>query len=492
MTHRLLGVPWSAVDLSGATCGFSNTATATLSDTEQPVDQRRTQLGNPLRSSVASGMLGGAVAAGVVTSWGSGVALQRSVAALSVASCVGEAALEEPPDAGSSPLQLALGSGIGQYARGAVVGNVVLCCCAVLVGCGVACLVYVRKKKATAATRQQQKALQRWTVRRAVAATGMPVGVFPVLGALLPPTAGSAVSLLWTGADVGLGVFGLAVCAGAVAAVCALVCVRGDAFGARPVRLRRRRRSRGTWLQRLSAALTGRTWRWADRRRGFVGTYGGVFEGSSGGRHWWAAVELAVAVGSGAVGGVLPSDTASCTAVASVLAVAAASLAVLLVALRPYDTLLDTAQGVAANAMTVVAVVVGLSSDSESAATGLVFAQAVQLLASLGLWLLLTITVEDVGSTSLLRRLVALLREGDDSSSNNSESSSSSSSDTDSSLSSPSSSPVPLPVTPRPQVLPVDKRQKNLERLIQLICTTQAVGNEVSNRSSTLEHHHSD
>ena len=44
-----------------------------------------------------------------------------------VVHCAGEETLDEPLDIASSPLQLAFGDTRGAFARGAIIGNLVLC-----------------------------------------------------------------------------------------------------------------------------------------------------------------------------------------------------------------------------------------------------------------------------------------------------------------------------------------------------------------------------
>ena len=168
-----------SIGLSGCNpchCGFTNTETQSLSVTEVPVDPDRASI-DTLTGTIV-GFVGAAVLAGVVTQWGSGVAVQRSMLVVALSRCSGDDVLDAPLDLGTSPLQLVLGTGSGRYARGAVVGNIVLCLAAVTVGCLV---VAVKWRQLRVASKTSGP-----TVAAAVAATSMPCRMFPLVAALLP------------------------------------------------------------------------------------------------------------------------------------------------------------------------------------------------------------------------------------------------------------------------------------------------------------------
>ena len=249
---KSLGAPFERVETQHVTCGFSETVTASLSATEKPIDVRRSALLTLLDAAPVAA--GAAVLAAVMVQWDSGVALQQSLAALSVAACRGDDVLEQPIGYSGSPLQLVLGTGSGRYARGAVVGNIVLCLAAVTVGCLV--VASSGGSYGWLARRLVPLSLLQWRRRRCR------VGCSRWLRRCCPRRRCEHCAAVGWGGNVVLGVCGLLGCAVVAAWLCRLLCVRAADFRARPVRVRRRRPN--GLLAQAATALTGRDWQWRD------------------------------------------------------------------------------------------------------------------------------------------------------------------------------------------------------------------------------------
>ena len=300
-----------------------------------------------------------------------------------MAACGGDDVLEEPLDIGTSPLQLSLGGGdIGRYHRGAVVGNWCLCAGVLLVGCLLAVPEFLRRSR-DGASRGAHTSSRAW---KSAAETGMPAALaMPVFGLLLPSTTTASVSLLWSAqpGDVALAVASLMLVAALTAWLARLLCMRAASFRARASRVRRGH-ERGA-AAAVARALVGRRWGWRDVKgaRGFCGVYGALFDAMRASVHWWPAVELVVGVVTAAVSGLLVTEQAACDSLTGVLGATGMLLVLLTLWLQTYDALLDLSQSVLANGLTVVAAIVALSTDSETAADGVLWTQTILSLASL-------------------------------------------------------------------------------------------------------------
>lgn len=413
VSSRTLGAPRSAVDYRDSVCGPSQTVSVTVSPSEDMVHAQVAQVRRvSYLVSVGAGAV--SVAVSVLTQWGSGIAVQRSVGVMAATACAGDAALDEPVDSASSPLQLRFGPSHGASARGAVLGNLVLCFVSILIGFLFVAFEWRRRRDVSATSTKNAPRL----LIASMAETGMPISIAaPVCGVLLPPTVTLSVSLFWTGSvgDVVLGLVGILFSLMITGCILRLLCVRSSSFPAKAVRLRRRRRSSrrssrprekeegqetggqersflSSFLTALTDILFERRWVWRNRQElkkshpaSFVGIYGSLFDGCRHGAHWWSAVEFAAGVSSAAACGLLFTDRAACDAVVGSVGAMCAVLALVVVLWKPFDTMMDTLQSFSANAIAAVgaAIALGSTDAADDASFGLLWAQTAVALLSL-------------------------------------------------------------------------------------------------------------
>lgn len=427
---------WAKLNTSLATCGFTTSVTSTLTETEGTHTIAATETWTDTKGTLSSlltatetlskpsltvseelnvaqvielkrmsSLLGTAtsiaVALSAVPQWGSAVAVHRLLRGVSVAACDGSDGLGEPLDVASSPLRLAVGDDAAQYARGAVLGNFALCVAAIAVGMCVVIIVALKSPPVGTVPISTNK----------FAVTGMPIGMVPLISVLVPPTVTSTASLLWLG-DIVVAVVGILLCGSLCMFHCWHVCRTTAAFKSQCIPAVRRHPT--TQYERCVAFLAARSWRWVDRskaNRGFSGTYGALFEPFRNGAHWWGAVDLLVSVAAAGLGGLLVSEPTACTAVALTIAAFSAVLVLLVLWLRPYDTVLDIAQSVAANVLTCVGVGLAVWGDAtadSAAIAAIAWANVTVAALSLLLWTVVLLWELQAKESQLFPRVVTL------------------------------------------------------------------------------------
>lgn len=261
--------------------------------------------------------------------------MQRSLMQRRLLSCDGESG-ELGGDVVSNPLQLCVGSDAQCYARGSVVGGIALCAFAFLVLASMS-LFLTRRGKAPPASL--------WTRLARLRLPGLWL-CFPALF-LAPGVLMSSVVLLRRlsggGGDVALGLLGVAVVLGALT-VAAYVSIPLLGLAAEAVQTREPEGGRH-WAEQL----IDRGYVWVDRGsrgRGFVGHWGAVFEGMRGRNYaWYGVLEQVLGAASGIIA------AASTDIVCEGLTALQLSLNVLqlivLCAVRPYLSPMDTAAAIA-------------------------------------------------------------------------------------------------------------------------------------------------
>ena len=169
------------------------------------------------------------------------------------------------------------------------------------------------------------------------------------------------------------------------------------------------------YLATLADVLTQPSWVWIDVRfpcrRIFVNSYGPLFEGSRNRLHFWTAVEFTVGIVTAAASGLLFSEEGACQAIVGCVGCVSVAMTIVLLFVRPYDTLLDTLQAVVGNALTSVAAGIAFFVPHNiGLIEQIVWAQSAMVFLSLGLSVgCLTVQLWADGGTMMRRGLLGVV-----------------------------------------------------------------------------------
>lgn len=120
-------------------------------------------------------------------------------------------------------------------------------------------------------------------------------------------------------------------------------------------------------------------------------------------------MEFGLALCSSVASGLAIGEEAACLALTASIGLLSAVTVLLVVLLRPFDTRLDFVQSLVSNVLAVAAAVIAFATESEAAATGILWAQSVAMFVCLAL-LVGSVGVEVATTGTTTHRLRLLLR----------------------------------------------------------------------------------
>lgn len=396
VTRRQIAIPPQILRSrpSLAPCGLTNTVSASLTDSERPLDVVRARFAVATGSGSLQSL---AVLALTFLNWNGAVSLQRSFGVSRILQCASaEEILESPVDISSSPLQWSFGTARGAAFRGNIAGNILLCVAIATLGGFVTMLASWRHG---------------WVAWRRAVVLASPLFVFPLVAVLLPPIASSGTTLLSAQpalpADVFWGIFAFLFSLMIVALVGKVVAKSSSQFQSKAIRRARRRNknisAKRKGLSFVEVALAAlRTicdahWRWEDRKKGstFTAVFGALFDGYSKRFHWWSVVDLVFAVMLAVLSGVVARDPGVCDALLYLLCFLCSLLLLVTLKLMVFNSYLDLSQSLLGNATTVLLAGLALSSQEE-AMNSVVTVQTALTFASCGIWLIFIVMEKTV------------------------------------------------------------------------------------------------